>query len=562
MASNRLWVGGFDRYLEKSELSEVFQEYGPVTDVWVACDPPGYAFVEFETDDQAKAALTAMDQSTCLGCKITVQTSKKSGYPGKLEWEKHMKDKANGNRIYIGNIVEKVNVGKLNGAFEEFGNIVDISINKEGYAYIEFEREEEAARAVEETNGTEIFGGFLEVEITSYKGNDLPPSKKKDKLLESKLETRSESRPARQPESGPSSSRLFVGNLSRPVTKDEIEAAFKGYGTIKETWVPFNFKGFCFVEFEEAEPAQQAIQDLDGCQTLDFSEALKIELTAKKKPEGGDRWKTGNGRTLNEPRLFVGNIKDPVDKTDLQEIFEPYGKIVDIWVAFNPPGFAFVQFSDMESAQSAIEGTDGMEAFGGTLKVNLTNSKRGESRDDGYSRPFRARGRPDPIRPPRHHPYSQPARVPARRPPPFRSLRGRVSRGRIPRAPPRPVSRYTQHQDPYYDDPYYATGQEYADPYYPEAEAAVEDPYYEPAAPPQAVVHHDPYYAAEPPAPSANPDPYYYDDQYYRPDPLKMRSSDHPAPVPSRGRGVRARARARPPAPVTPYQPTYADDYY
>ena len=113
-------------------------------------------------------------------------------------------------RIYIGNIVEKVNVGKLNGAFEEFGNIVDISINKEGYAYIEFEREEEAARAVEETNGTEIFGGFLEVEITSYKGNDLPPSKKKDKLLESKLETRSESRPARQPESGPSSSRFIA----------------------------------------------------------------------------------------------------------------------------------------------------------------------------------------------------------------------------------------------------------------------------------------------------------------------------------------------------------------
>ena len=40
------------------------------------------------------------------------------------------------------------------------------------------------------------------------------------------------------------------------------------------------------MEFEEEAPAQQAIQDLDGCQSLDFSEALKIEVTAKKKPEG------------------------------------------------------------------------------------------------------------------------------------------------------------------------------------------------------------------------------------------------------------------------------------
>ena len=112
-------------------------------------------------------------------------------------------------RIYIGNIVEKINVGKLNGAFEEFGNIVDISINKEGFAYVEFEKDEEAARAVEETNGTEIFGGFLEVELTSYKGNDLPLYKKRAKRLETKSHARSESKPESRSETrgGPPSSR-------------------------------------------------------------------------------------------------------------------------------------------------------------------------------------------------------------------------------------------------------------------------------------------------------------------------------------------------------------------
>jgi len=55
---------------------------------------------------------------------------------------------------------------------------VDISVNKEGFAFVEFEQDGEAARAVEETNGTEIFGGFLEVEITAHKGNHLPGQKK------------------------------------------------------------------------------------------------------------------------------------------------------------------------------------------------------------------------------------------------------------------------------------------------------------------------------------------------------------------------------------------------
>ena len=98
MASNRLWVGGFDRPIEKAELCEVFSEFGPITDVWLAFNPPGYAFIEFENDEQAQKAMVAMNQTICLGCKITVQTSKKSGYQGKLEWDQEMKDKVKGSR--------------------------------------------------------------------------------------------------------------------------------------------------------------------------------------------------------------------------------------------------------------------------------------------------------------------------------------------------------------------------------------------------------------------------------------------------------------------------------
>ena len=42
---------------------------------------------------------------------------------------------------------------------------------------VEFETDESAARAVEETNGTEIFGGLVEVKIIPKKDVKVPVSK-------------------------------------------------------------------------------------------------------------------------------------------------------------------------------------------------------------------------------------------------------------------------------------------------------------------------------------------------------------------------------------------------
>ena len=101
----------------------------------------------------------------------------------------------------------------------------------------------------------------------------------------------------------------------------------------------------------------------------------------------------------------MGNIKEEIEKTDLKPIFEPYGEIVDIWVAYNPPGFAFVQFKDMESAQKAIKGGHDMEVFGGKLKVDLTNSKRKGEDEYPPKRPYHSA---------RPHPYARPGPVAAR----------------------------------------------------------------------------------------------------------------------------------------------------
>jgi RNA recognition motif-containing protein len=64
-------------------------------------------------------------------------------------------------------------------------------------------------------------------------------------------------------------SKLYVGNLPFEVTEDDLQELFVSHGAIisakvitdRETGRP---RGFGFVEMEQAEDAQKAIQNLDG----------------------------------------------------------------------------------------------------------------------------------------------------------------------------------------------------------------------------------------------------------------------------------------------------------
>ena len=56
-----------------------FTQFGEVVDMWIAYDPPGFAFVEFSTDESAQAALKAKHKSMAFDCEIRVEFTKKKG---------------------------------------------------------------------------------------------------------------------------------------------------------------------------------------------------------------------------------------------------------------------------------------------------------------------------------------------------------------------------------------------------------------------------------------------------------------------------------------------------
>jgi hypothetical protein len=58
-------------------------------------------------------------------------------------------------------------------------------------------------------------------------------------------------------------------------------------------------------------------------------------------------------------KVYVGNLGSSASKHEIESAFSKYGPLRNVWVARNPPGFAFVEFEDPRDAEDAVRGLDG-----------------------------------------------------------------------------------------------------------------------------------------------------------------------------------------------------------
>lgn len=74
-------------------------------------------------------------------------------------------------------------------------------------------------------------------------------------------------------------------------------------------------------------------------------------------------------------RVYVGNLTDKVKKEQLEEEFTRFGKLNSVWLAHNPPGFAFIEFANKDEAISACDSLNGQELLGSKLRVEISKGK-------------------------------------------------------------------------------------------------------------------------------------------------------------------------------------------
>jgi RNA recognition motif-containing protein len=60
-----------------------------------------------------------------------------------------------------------------------------------------------------------------------------------------------------------------------------------------------------------------------------------------------------------EGKVYVGDLPPDASEKEVERAFGYYGHLRNVWVARNPPGFAFVEFEDYRDAEDAVRALDG-----------------------------------------------------------------------------------------------------------------------------------------------------------------------------------------------------------
>lgn len=58
-------------------------------------------------------------------------------------------------------------------------------------------------------------------------------------------------------------------------------------------------------------------------------------------------------------RVHVADLGIDPSKRDLERAFEKFGPLIEVWVARNPPCFAFIVYKYREDAEKALREMDG-----------------------------------------------------------------------------------------------------------------------------------------------------------------------------------------------------------
>lgn len=75
--------------------------------------------------------------------------------------------------------------------------------------------------------------------------------------------------------------------------------------------------------------------------------------------------------------VYVGGLSDDIQKEDLEREFGKFGNLRKVWVARNPPGFAFIEFEDDQDANEAIKEMNGATINGSEIKVDISRGRGG-----------------------------------------------------------------------------------------------------------------------------------------------------------------------------------------
>eukprot|EP01083_Nonionella_stella_P240058 839518_1 len=214
--------------------------------------------------------------------------------------------------------------------------------------------------------------------------------------------------------------RIYIGSISFELQEAEVRSAFEPFGKIMSMDMPLEFpgrsKGFCFIEFEDGDDAERAIETMNGFtlhgRQIKVGRPTALQRTAAPQnilnaglggmSTGGmstgvmsenaqnvqdqvrhaiEMTRSGvqpNAAAANR-RVYVGSIAWELQSENIKQVFEAFGQVLSCQLIPNPEtgqhkGYGFVEFANEQSARDAVNNMNGFELCGRQLKVGPAKS--------------------------------------------------------------------------------------------------------------------------------------------------------------------------------------------
>ena len=315
-----LFINGLDKTVNENMLYQLFNDYS-VSYIKIAKDHNtresfGYAFIGFKNNAKAEEAIKKLNYSKLA--KKTLRISWYNREPGnfrnKLE-----------NNIFVKKIPKEVTAKEFDEYFRQFGNIVSAKLAEDeegesmGYGFVLYDSEEGAKKAIKECHGKEWRGKKLFV--AQFQKN--------------------------RPKQPPKYNNIYVRNIPKSWSEDDIKKYFSKYGEIGSMIVRIPEADklkkelpeekrkhilehkYAFVCFKSLDgPAKKAVAKVPYLKIDDEEYNKKIEELSNKAKEAGigedDIYKCACFILDNNAEEKINN-KDEFDK--LQE--ESYDRLIE-----------------------------------------------------------------------------------------------------------------------------------------------------------------------------------------------------------------------------------------
>jgi len=366
-ASASLYIGDIHPDVTEALLFEIFNAVGPVASVRVCRDAAtrrslGYAYCNFHRVEDAERALDTMNFKSIRGKPCRIMWSHR---------DPSLRKSGLGN-IFVKNLDKSIDNKTLYDTFSMFGNILSCKVATDqkgeslGYGFVHYESDDSATNAIQRVNGKIIAG--QKVIVAPFK-----PKRERGSTNSGTF------------------TNVYVKNIPEDASQEDLDQLFKKHGTVTSSMIASDesgkFKGFGFVNYEDAEQAFAAVESLNGHEITTASGSKKLVVCrAQKKDERAkelrdkfEKIKQERQKKYEGVNLYVKNLSDQIDDEKLREEFKQFGTITSVKVMNDSnqktKGFGFVCFSTPEEATKALTEMNGRMLDSKPLYVALAQRK-------------------------------------------------------------------------------------------------------------------------------------------------------------------------------------------